>query len=427
MASLTEAEAKTMVEKLVLLRDAIYTRLEVTSTTIVSLLRDASESAKGDRAYDYLQGVAQIRAGLAAIARIDLIGPALDAAVLSYAEVLDAPTNDPVAAFLALWRNYNADGHAINGREISFGSFSFSGATGDGAIHRLTVDENGDPIEICPTGGDSWEARCIADQNSPGVNEHQEQFLLESSYASPDGLERIGSGVAATLQALTVNDGILLNGSFSQGTSASSITNWDVDSGAVATTTKDTTNYYRSVPNETTPASLNTGAQSLTIAQHIKTTGRRLDRNTPYYVQIAFNRTVGSSSGTLAIHVGAVSESVSVSAQSGWTILRFTLGTKNWALNQTEDQLDVRVVWTHSGGTGLRIDDFIVAPMTRVRGQWVAIVGGGTPFMLEDTATATDSISTEATISEALAARYGAAAGVTLASATGAGEDWADP
>ena len=44
-----------------------------------------------------------------------------------------------------------------------------------------------------------------------------------------------------------------------------------------------------------------------------------------------------------------------------------------------------------SNTTGdLLVDDFLLGPMTRVDGAWVAIVGGATPFVLRDVFTVTD-------------------------------------
>ena len=232
-----------------------------------------------------------------------------------------------------------------------------------------------------------------------------------------------GSGLVLPVPTRSADDSLLINPSFSDysGTAAvpTEITGWTP--GTIGDFDIDTTNYYRAATLEATPAALVFTATD-NISQALSVKGTTLDPFTPYYLQLAYNRQVNGDAGTLEIHLGAQSSSVVLAAQTGWNILRLAIGTKNWFKNFNENSLDVNIIWTRTGGTGLLIDDVVFAPYTNYDGAWVCPVGGATPFLRRDIGTFTD------TETGAIIARWiWRAFGRYLPGASGGAETEADP
>ena len=179
---------------------------------------------------------------------------------------------------------------------------------------------------------------------------------------------------------------LIANAGFEQrgGTNAlpTSITSWTSDTAVIGDGSDfefDETNIYHPATNANdTRRALNVKL-TRTLTQRLDLTGRTLPHGIPLYYQIAYNRTVGSASGTLALHIGTQSVSVAVSAQSGWQTLVLTVDENCFPANMYEDQLDAKIVWTRTGGEVL-LDDIILVPMTLIGNEWLYAVGGQTPF-----------------------------------------------
>jgi hypothetical protein len=241
--------------------------------------------------------------------------------------------------------------------------------------------------------------RCNSDRNS-GANIHQEVFEIRGKEIPRDFVAGIVSrDRVGTLIGISADDTqtILNNPSFNQfsGTAAvpTAITSWEFTT-AIANFVVVTTDRYRDVVHEgDDPASIRFEdndklTQALTVARPV------LEPLTPYYCQIAFKRE-SSCDGTLTFRVGGKSIAVSLVAQSGWTVARIVLDEGLFLRGFNATILDVEIELASRTTGTLLVDDVIIAPMTLFDGTYYALVGGETPFLLEDVATITDTISSD--------------------------------
>ena len=306
------------------------------------------------------------------------------------------------------------------------------GNTGTGTINRLTVDENGLPMEASHV--EVITARCVTDQTT-GAKKGQERFEFKGLAPSTDSLDfditTRGTGVPGFLTGKSADDSLLSNASFSlkSGTAAlpTEITNWTSSVAVIGDGTDyqlDTTNYYRAADIEsTTPASLRIYL-SRTLTQKLSVRGTRLDRNRPYYLQLAWNSNIGSGAGTLTLNYGAQTVNVVIAAGTGWTILRIPITSAAWPLNAYEADPDISIQWakTSAVGTYINIDDVIFTQYEEFGGTFYAVVGGVTAFQIDDQFTFTDT----ATDTSILQRWFWWAYGIFLPAATGSAVTIAD-
>lgn len=251
----------------------------------------------------------------------------------------------------------------VQSRGFTYGSPAAAGANvGNGQIVRLTKDSYNFDIENCFV--ESKRARCLADQNT-GTRRGEEIFELRGQTQARDDLERSGSGIIATLNSLTTDQSLLFNASWSQsgGTAAAptSITNWTASATVSSTNFSfDSTNFFRAAPSDgTTSYALNVKSTT-TLTQKLSLRGTVVRRDRPYLVALAWNRAVGTASGTLVIRMGSVSSTVVVSAQTGWniTLCPGTLGQADWYRNWQQDDPSIQIDWTRTAGS-LLLDDVL--------------------------------------------------------------------
>ena len=89
--------------------------------------------------------------------------------------------------------------------------------------------------------------------------------------------------------------------------------------------------------------------------------------------------------------MGTQSESVTVSAQSGWTTLRLTVGQNSWFKNFDNDEdTSIKIVWTQTGGTGILVDDLRVVKFDEFGNVPTLALGGAARWRVGDTGTITD-------------------------------------
>ncbi|HKS16676.1 MAG TPA: hypothetical protein VJU16_05140, partial [Planctomycetota bacterium] len=286
------------------------------------------------------------------------------------------PSGDQEAIDL-LYRHFFENSVSVKSRGFAYGSVSAGGGNiGNNTILRVTKDENNFDLEAATA--EAKEAKCIQDRNT-GSGLDAEVFRFRGSSPGRDALQFQGSGGTRDIQVYNHQSSLLRNPSFEDFSGAaiatpSEISSW-VSSVAVSGTTYelDETNVYRPQQSVTTPRSLKIKTTS-NLTQKLSTFNTKLNSLTPYFLQIAWNRSVGSADGTLVIRLGAQSASVVVAAQSGWQILRCptTFGQNNWYKNFDEDDLDISIEWTRTSGN-LLIDDVLLVPMQLFDGTWYAI------------------------------------------------------
>ena len=255
---------------------------------------------------------------------------------------------------------------------------------GNGTIQRLTVDDQGLALEG-DLAAEPWVAECVRDAQTGATQRGQEVFQFRGSDRAKDGLEILGSGILRELAAVHPRDSLVLNASFDAfggtATAPTSITNWSssvtVNS---ANFTLNAANVYLPARNAATTVYSLANRASNTLAQRLDVSNRRLDPKAPYYLQIAWNRAVGSFSGSLTLRLGQTSASVTITSQAGWNVLRLVADRNLWFSRFNANTPDVRLVVTRNAGY-LLLDDVIFVPWSGVGGTYFVVAPGSTPFV----------------------------------------------
>lgn len=387
--------AATFTEKTTQIANAvkIIDDLRTAGGTLVTNLDTHDQALEGDYAAE--AGV-QAKGLRSAVADAVLRGKSvIDQHLFDVATAIGSDATDPEVILSDLYKYMEDNNYVVKSRSMSYGSVSAGGSNvGTGTIYRLTSDQYGNKIESChPT---TTTVKCLQDQNS-GTLVGREVFTIYQSNPALDILGLAGSGQRGELIAHAGNE-ILQNASFQTltGSAASptDIPGW-TSSVTVSSTnyTFDETNYFRKSPEEAasgaTPRALNVKATA-TLSQTMRTLGVSLSPSVPYVFGCRWNRQVGSASGTLTLHLGDQTTAVSVAAQTGWQTLIVAMDLNVWLRQFNEDDLDVKLAWSRSGGD-LLLDDVFFGPMTQYDGLWYFALGGATHFLRDDIFTFTDS------------------------------------
>lgn len=355
-----------------------------------------------------------IRSGLS-----NLISPTVAQAVINpvlyeYAQILAADASGgygssyrtPADIFRALYEWFVSSSATVQSRTITYDTSVTAGGSnvGNGALGRLTVDENGFNLEACNV--EKKQFRCRADQNT-GASKNAEVFELSGTAASPDNCLRssYGSGDVNRSALVSLNAGtgpggsLLTNSSFStyNASATPKFAGWTETNGG-SKLAQDTSNYYRTFPNASTDASLKiTGdGTHVTITQTLSAMRTRtIDPNTPYVLRVMLNKTVGTAvGGTVTISMGGTSKAITIaSLGAGWQELIIDFDANCWPRVFGQADLSVVIDWTSSSSGYLLVDDVIFAPWTKIDGTFWHIRGNAathTPWLVDDVLTVTD-------------------------------------
>ena len=293
----------------------------------------------------------------------------------------------PDALFRALYDWFVAKSYTIKSRTITYDTSATAGGSnvGNGAMSRLTVDENNFNLEACTVEKKLF--KCITDQNT-GVEEGGEVFEVIGEASSFDAVSRsaFGSGAAANTTIVSRHAGqgaggsLLSNSSFSEFTSGASpeFSGWTESAVPANSIDQDTSNFYRSHPGASVDASLELtgGLGTITLKQKLSAMRvRRLDPDTPYVLRVMANADIGTaaSGGTLTVRMGSHELDTDVDATivgNGWVEVILTIGQDSWPRVFNEDDFDVEIEWSSSTSGTLLIDDVIFAPMDLVDGTY---------------------------------------------------------
>lgn len=391
----TEAQVQTM------LKDAvdIMSTERVNGTSIDTKVTTLETDALGQDQADLENAIRALRDS-----NVNVIGQGtslLSPILATYARVLSTavPKTDPPSALTAIYNRWMTSGDRITSRQFSRGSPSAGGSnTGSGVMRRLTLDSRTQNIELGFAEVKTFT--CTADANT-GALQHEEVFSVQGATAAKDGLTVAGSGIDTTITAVSARTSLLGNASFSQyaGTAAvpTDITSWtptDITKFAI-----DTSNYYRGFSGDTTPASLQF-TDNATITQALSVRGTSLALDTPYFLQVAYNRQIGGSDGTLTITLGSQTTNVVLAAQTGWNLLYLPIDQNLWARNFNQASLSVSIQLSGATTKDLRVDDVLLVPWSQIDGTWWLTIGGATAFSAKsggDTFTATDTTAASTT------------------------------
>jgi hypothetical protein len=395
VASPSEAEVQSQLKNVVELLHETWKFGSINAENWVSKEDTAVQSLESDFAAEISAGIANARRQLAGtISRsqaVQVIRPLLKT-YIKHVVGKAVPSGDQEMIDIP-----------VKSRGFVYNSPSAGTNTGNSTILRVTKDEDNFDLEAATA--EAKEARCTRDRNT-GTALDQEIFRFRGAPEGRDALQFSGSGGTKDIPVLNWQSSLLQNTSFENfsGTIAAptDITSW------TASVTVNATNYslseanvYRQQQGIATPRSLNFKTTS-NITQKLSTFNRKLNPLVPYFLQVAWNREVGSAGGTLAIHLGSQSNSVVAAAQTGWQILRCptTFGQNNWYKNFDEQDLDIKIDWTRTSGE-LLVDDVLLVPFTLFDGTWYAITANASgatahaPFFKDDIFTWSDTIATD--------------------------------
>ena len=425
MAAPTEAEIQTQINHRVWLLHQAHLFLGTSTENVAGIYDDAVAVLEGDFAALSLAGLDGLRARASSLVSVASGRAMLDPLFREYGKLNSFPETDPVAILDRLLVKFAEDGGRVTTRAFTFGTPANGGGnTGDGTLNRLTVDRYGYALEAATT--EVKTLRCVSDRHS-GSGVHQETFEIRGAEIPRDFAAGVVSADrTGAISALSADDSqtFVSNPSFSAYTGdapdITTINNWTVTT-AIGNFQIELTDVYRTAVHEASaPGSVRFEADDK-LTQAFTVASPTLNPLVPYYCQIAFKRE-SSCDGTLTLRVGANSVQVTLAAQSGWTILRLVLDENLFLRLFNATTLDVEIELASRTTGALLVDDIVFAPMTRFDGTWWALVGGATPYLVDDTITATDT-ATESILQKWLWRMYGR----HLPHATGGSVTWAEP
>jgi len=392
----SESDLQTAMSKAVALLDEIRLFGDGNTNDWISRGNDVLDTLAPDLANDVPKAVAGLRSRLNSMLISDAAATLLRPYLQTYGRIIGVavPTTSDDVLIDRIVDYFVANAKTVQRRLITFGSVSAGTNAGDGTVHRLTTDKDGFAIDSAWV--EAKTAKCTADEHS-GAREHEESFELRGAAAAQDAVEIVGSGALLTVSAMSARTSAnyLDNPSFSSiggGTDAvpTSISGWDVDTIANVEVGRNTGEFYRDYVGDADPAGLKLKGNVL-VSQNLNTRRVTLDRRLPYYLQIAWNR-YSSGDGTLKLRLGATEATVAVNTgtNGAWNILKIALGTGNWFDNFNEENLAVEIELASRTTGGVWVDDVVFGPFAQFDRTYVAIVGGDTPFLRDDSFSWTD-------------------------------------
>lgn len=392
----SEAEIQTQWKNAVNLLESIRNYADGTVALGGGLLDVIEQSLEGVYLPPALSGfTARIRSTLSSIVDPARAAEALYPVLYEYAALFSSGAGgnytSPEQLSRALYDHLVKTAATIKSRAITFDTSAtlsvLNTNVGNYSVTRLTVDENGYPLEACVV--ETKTIRCRQDRNT-GTQQHAEVFEVIGKAASTDNLMRAnyGSGnTGETLRAMnagaSTGGSILNNSTFSNYTATATpkFSGWTQTAGG-ASLTQDLVNFYRGSPGSSPDASLKitaVGAATTTITQTMdlmRTT--TLDFSRPYFLRVMINKLTGTAvGGTVTIRCGSQSASVTIAAMSaagtGWQELTLPLTSVCWPKNFNENDFSVEIEWSSQTSGYLLVDDVIFTRWQEVDGTYWSI------------------------------------------------------
>jgi len=351
-----------------------------------------------------------IRASLNNMITPAAIRSVLDPIFVAWGLLISAPETDvPTIIRPRLRDAFNAAGPPddVQTRGITFGTPAAGGGNvGDGELLRLPVGSDGEPLEEVYLETKTFEITAAkgADANT-GSRRNREKFAVAGETAEQDEILRDGSGIDTTLTCVDSANQIvqnsgwdLLTGTEAEPTDIPSWTSSTAVSSATYTFESGAAEIYQPRTRATeTRRSLNIKSFSTTLTQRFDLRSRTIPAGVPLMMQLAWNRELGTGDGTITIKLGTATDSVVMAAQTGWDVLRLTIGSGSWPVNFNENEIDVEISRTLGTTGSIHIDDLILVPWSKLLergggGSYWLMVGGRTPFLQGDKFTVTDAL-----------------------------------
>ncbi len=279
----------------------------------------------------------------------------------------------------------NSPADTINGREMVFGSITADGGnTGDGVVHRVSVDEYGYPIENVWPG--NFEMRCTTDQLR--TTKHQEVFDFMSGKRDPDEITRTDPGIHKTIRAVSDADVVsyLKNPSFdtSSGSGATlAFDGWTLSDASLFA--EVATNFK--TRDGVTGQSLKFTADANVYQTPVSEFGGTYQLSRPFLFDFAMYRD-SSATGTMTVQLGSQTRAITIGSQSDDAWTRFTvpgtIGQNSWVKNWGEDTPTIKFTLSSLAVGTVYIDDIVFYPMGLLAGHFFLPVGGATAWLESD-------------------------------------------
>jgi hypothetical protein len=425
----SESDLRTVIGKVIKIFDEIEDFGISNTPNFVTMQLDVLDETPNDSTPGTQTALAQLRGALVGTVSPSSVNACLNALWVTYGRVKLYPDLNVAAVLTRLYETFATTGTpvTVQSRNFTFGSFALTG-TGTGTATRLTKDAYNYNIEA-QFVAQAMTIVCTNDANSGGTL-NAETFEYRGSAAGIDRFDITGSGITIPgITALSAESQtqFVTNGGFEGGTTTSDLPGWTI--GTPASAALVTSDVYKSkLSTGQTSQSLRFTANNTATQTWNSRGGIQWNPAVPMFVQIAFKRE-SSCDGNLTIAVGGKSATVALSAQSGWTTLKFPLDYDSWLRRWDTNPMTGGIVVTlDSRTTGtLLIDDLIIAPYTNIEGTWVAIASGATPFLRGDSFAATDTGGTSGIIQTWLARSTNAGQGGFYFPSTTGSPVWADP
>ena len=262
----TEAEIQTQWKNVVNILETMRAHVDGTHAGAGNLWDVLEQSLEGNYTpVELANFVASYRAGCSDLMTTARAQQALTPILFEYGARIDADATGTQGfgsgyrsadeLFRALYDWFVEKSYTVESRAITYDTSATAGTgnVGNGAMSRLTVDENNFNLEACTVEKKLF--KCITDQNT-GVQEGGEVFEVIGEASGFDSVSRadFGSGAAANTTIVSRHAGqggggsLLTNSSFSEFTSGGTpeFTGWTESAVPASSVDQDTTNYYRS-------------------------------------------------------------------------------------------------------------------------------------------------------------------------------------
>lgn len=339
----------------------------------------------------------------------------MSASIVDYStEITLKPDTDPIRCLGHLYDHFITNSVTILSRNITYGTWTTFGSS-KGELSRLTVDENGFRLEA--TYLEKRTLKCVRTGGS-GARRFAEIFSLEGSAKGTDILNVLGSGAGLTITVASALNSRLLNSAFSQysfatapvtstpstGVANDELTNWVVDD--ITALQLDVDTIAQSLPGVTTPTVIRFAADNA-IRQKLSVSNMTVNLNSPDITGIWLQR-LFSCDGDLTINQGNTSKTIDVTTLSaGWNWVELDKDAGLWPKTWLGTDSEISFVFANRTTGTLALSNPYHGPMNVFDGLWYFLPAGTTPHALDDSITATSSVSSDSKIQRQLVYGFG--------------------
>lgn len=318
--------------------------------------------------------------------------------------IVKKPERQVGAAFNRIYTFYQDNNKRLQSRGFIFGVPPVITGTGTGLVERLVVDENGHSLEN--QFPDTKSFRCTGDEQS-NANRHEELFEFVAGPRSLDVLDVDGSGTIREITALSSNQTLLSNPTFSQftwatpptvgspetGVAGDALTDWTLADVTLAQLDIDLV--VKDAVGDSVPTSVRFLGNN-TLTQLFSAAPLDLNPNAPHRPGVWVFRE-SNADGTITLTNGSVTQAFTVTSLSNaaWNWVTFDLDKDLWLANFNINDPTFKIAWAGRTTGTIVLDEVGYWEMIPLDGAWYVISGGVTKFLLDDESAFADTVPVE--------------------------------